>query len=219
MNKKTNQMQHKMNQHILDRIKALGGNIDQVKADSWMDDLLSIRFDTVLYERPQDAPWADVDDQEPIRGLGDYIDAYKQQFEQNPADFYAQLIQDYYQLTEERRGQSFWQAQLFTPFQVGTVDFEEWNADFSADDIDLEKIRQLTHDHEPDFIRLVFRYGFPDQYYICLSDPNPENPTLWGTDHEVFFTEVSCEGTLLDFLERCMTPTELIAFIEAKINL
>ena len=170
-----------------------------------------------MYERPQDTPWADADDQEQIYGLGDYIDAYQAQLDANPQAFYQQLIQEYYQLTEEGRGQTFWQPNLFTPFRAGTADFAEWNSDFLDDDIDLKQVIELTHNSQPDFLQLVYRYGFPNQYYICLSDPNPDNPTLFGTDHEVFFREVSHAGSLLEFLNRCMTPDELIEIIQNKI--
>lgn len=37
---------------ILKRIQALGGNIDQIKGLSLIDDLQSITFNTVLSERP-----------------------------------------------------------------------------------------------------------------------------------------------------------------------
>ena len=130
-----------------------------------------------------------------------------------------QLIQEYYQLTEEGRGQTFWQAVRFTPYQAGTADFDEWNRDFLEDDIDLKAVIQLTQNPKPDFLQLFYRYSFPDRYYICLSDPDPENPTLFGTDHEVFFTEVTHEGSLEDFLNRCMTPSELMSIIKAKMNL
>lgn len=96
------------------------------------------------------------------------------------------MIQEYYQLTEEGRGQSFWQPTLFTPYKEGTADFNEWNDDFLDDEIDLKAIIQLTDNPEPDFLQLFYRYGFPDHLYICASDPCPENPTLFGTDHEFF---------------------------------
>ena len=208
-----------MKKEILDRIKALGGNIDQVKGVSWVDDLCAISLNTVLYERPQDTPWAAADDQEPIYGLGDYIDQHQAELDLNPDAFFNQLIQEYYQLTEEGRGQTFWQAVHFTPYQAGTADFDEWNRDFLEDDIDLKAVIQLTQNPKPDFLQLFYRYSFPDRYYICLSDPDPENPTLFGTDHEVFFTEVTHEGSLEDFFNRCMTPSELISIIKAKMNL
>ena len=208
-----------MNSHILDRIKALGGNIDHVKGESLVDDLLSISFNTVLYERPQDTPWAEADDQEPIYGLGDYIDAHQAELDADQDAFFKKLIAEYYQLTEEGRGQTFWQPVLFTPYQQGTPDFDEWNRDFLEDDIDLKEMIALTQNYQPDFLQVIYRYGFPDRDYICLSDPNLDNPTLFGTDHTVFFREVTNEGTLLDFLNCCMTPDELIAIIKAKMKL
>ena len=55
-----------LNQKILTRIQALGGDISQVKGTSLADDLLAITFDTVLYPKPQDTPWAKAEDTEPI---------------------------------------------------------------------------------------------------------------------------------------------------------
>ncbi|MFW1985205.1 hypothetical protein [Acinetobacter guillouiae] len=153
-----------MKKEILDRIKALGGNVDQVKGVSWVDDLCAITFNTVLYERPQDTPWAAADDQEPIYGLGDYIDQHQAELDLNPAGFFNQLIQEYYQLTEEGRGQTFWQAVRFTPYQADTADFDEWNRDFLEDDIDLKAVIQLTQNPKPDFLQLFYRYSFPDRY-------------------------------------------------------
>ncbi len=57
-----------MKQAILDRIQALGGDISQVKGKSLAEDLMSITFDTVLYPKPEDTPWADEEDQEPSYG-------------------------------------------------------------------------------------------------------------------------------------------------------
>ncbi len=208
----------KMKKQILDRIKALGGNIDRVQGHSFIEDLLSIQFNTVLYERPSDTPWATTDQQEPIYGLGEYIEQHRAQFDLDPDAFFKQLIQDFYQLTEEAHGQTFWQPFLFTPYKTGTEDFEEWNYDFLQDDINLKEIIEFTKNPEPDFLQVFYRYSFPDQFYICLSDPNPENPTLFGTDHETFFKEVTNQGSLEQFLNHCMTPDELIEIIKKKLN-
>jgi hypothetical protein len=51
-----------------------------------------------------------------------------------------------------------------------------------------------------------------------LSDPNPENPTVFGTDHEVFFSELTNEGNLDDFLNRFMTKNELIEIVKDKLE-
>lgn len=208
-----------MKKQILDRIKALGGNIDRVKGQSLVDDLRSITFNTVLYERPSDTPWALAEQQEPIYGLSEYVEKNQTLFNTDPDAFFHQLIQDYYQLTEEGRGQTFWQPFLFTPFKEGTEDFEEWNYDFLQDDIDLKAIIQLTKNPKPGFLQLFYRYSFPDHYYLCLSDPDPENPTLFGTDHEVFFREVIDRGCLEDFFNHCMTPEELIEIVKTELEM
>jgi hypothetical protein len=62
-----------MKKEILEQIKKLGGNIDNVKGNSLQEDLLSITFDTVLYPRPEDTPWASAEEQEPIYGIGDFV--------------------------------------------------------------------------------------------------------------------------------------------------
>ena len=43
--------------------------------------------------------------------------------------------------------------------------------------VNLKEIIKLKKDSKPDFLQIAYRYRFPDQYYICLSDPYPENPT------------------------------------------
>lgn len=207
-----------MKKQILERIKALGGNIDHIKGQSWVEDLVSIQFNTVLYERPSDAPWATADQQEPIYGLDKYIEQHRAQFNLDSDVFFSQMIQDFYQLTEEGRAQTFWQPFLFTPYKIDSDDFEEWNYDFLQDDIDLKEVIKFTQNSKPDFLQLFYRYRFPDQFYICLSDPNPENPTLFGTDHENFFKGVTNQGSLEQFLNRCITPDELIEMVKEYLK-
>ncbi|MDO6853528.1 hypothetical protein Q4599_08030 [Cellulophaga lytica] len=204
---------------ILNRIKELGGNIDNVKGKSLQEDLLSITFNTVLYQKPTDSPWAKAEDEEPIYGIGDFIDQNKDLLESDKQSLYDKIIEKYYCLTEEGFGQMFWKAELFTPYKKGTEDFAEWNSDFSDyDEIDLKEIIKLTKNNEPDFIQLFYSYGFPDNLYITLSDPNPENPTLFGTDHEVFFSEVTNEGNLEDLMNYFMTKDELLEIVKNKLE-
>ena len=66
-----------MKETILSRIKELGGNIDNVKGKSLQEDLLTITFNTVLYQKPTDSPWAKAEDEEPIYGIGDFIEQNK----------------------------------------------------------------------------------------------------------------------------------------------
>lgn len=207
-----------MKQTILNRIQALGGDISKVKGNSLQEDLLAITFDTVLYEKPEDTPWTKADEEEPICGLGEWVDTHIELYKSDKKAFYNKMIAEFYCLTQEPRGQHFWIANLFTPFKEGTTDYEEWYDDFSDEEfVDLTEITKLTTDKTPDFIQLFYTYSYPDHLYIALSDPNPENPTLFGTDHEVFFSEVDNMGTLEDYLNTLMTPEELINIVEKAL--
>ena len=207
-----------MKQEILKRIQALGGDISQVKGTSLAEDLLAITFNTVLYPKPEDTPWARADEEEPIYGLGKWVDAHMELYQTDKKAFYDQMIAQFYQLTEEPHGQHFWTASLFTPFKEGTDDYEEWYDDFSDEEFtDLTEITKVTGDKTTDFIQLFYTYGYPDHIYIALSDPNPENPILFGTDHEVFFREIDNMGTLEDYLNTLMTPEELIEIVEKAL--
>ncbi|WP_292010206.1 hypothetical protein [Chryseobacterium sp.] len=86
------------------------------------------------------------------------------------------------------------------------------------DDVDLTEVIKLTNDKKPDFILLFHSYGFPDHYFICLSDPNQENPTIFGTDHEVYFREITHEVNLEDFFNNFMTKDELFELIKKRIQ-
>ena len=207
-----------MKTEILEKLKQLGGNIENVKGNSLAEDILSITFDTVLYQKPEDTPWQTAEDAEPIYGIGEFINANEELFKTDKQALYDKIIQKYFCLTKEGYGQFFWQPRLFTPFKEGTEDYEEWFDDFTDEDTDLTEIIKVTNDETPDFIEVFYSYGFPDNYYICLSDPNQENPTLFGTDHEVYFREVTNEGSFEDFLNTFMTKDELLEIVKKRIE-
>lgn len=207
-----------MKQSILTRIQQLGGNIDGVMHTSLQDDILAIEFGTVLYQKPEDTPWLTSEDTEPIYGIGEYIEAHEALRQSDPEAFYAGMTAHYYRLTDEPRSQLFWRAGLFTPFREGTDDHAEWAADFEDLGVDLSEVEKVTGEARPDFIQIFYSYGYPDQLYLCLADPDPDNPTLFGTDHEVFFQEVSNQGSFEDFLNRLMTPEELIAIVRKRLR-
>jgi hypothetical protein len=119
-----------MKKEILEQIKKLGGNIDNVKGNSLQQDLQSITFDTVLYQRPTDTPWATAEEEEPIYGIGDFINQNESLFKEDKAAFYDKIIQKYFRVTTEGFGQVFWEASPFTPFKEETPDYAEWNGDF-----------------------------------------------------------------------------------------
>ena len=192
-----------MKQTILDMIEKLGGNIKNVKGNSLQEDLLSITFDTVLY--------ADLYDDFEICKLEEFFSENKDLYLSDKDAFVSKMLDEYFCITEDGLGQKFWKAVLFTPFREGTEDFKEWGSMFTDDDmVDLAEIRKATNDSSPDLILLFESYGFPDHYYLCLSDPQPENPTVFGTDHEVFFSEISNEGNLEDFLRKFITKDKFV---------
>ena len=208
-----------MKKTILERIKALGGDIEQVKGKSLKEDLLSITFTSVLYKKTEDTPWATAEDQEPIHGIGDFIDQNKDLFQTDKAAFYNKIIDHYYQLTEEPQGQTVYQPLLFTPLTEGTADYEEWSIDFlDEEEVDLSEIKKVATSDPIELVQIVYSYGFPDHLYICTSDKNHENPTVFGTDHEVFFSEVDNLGSLETYFNSFMTKEELIEIVKTKLE-
>ena len=41
---------------------------------------------------------------------------------------------------------------------------------------------------------------------------------MWSTDHEAFFTEVTNEGALEDFLNKFMTKDEFVDIVKRKME-
>ena len=143
-----------MKKQILERIKQLGGNIDNLKGKSLAEDILSITFETVLYQKPKDTPWQTGEDAEPIYGIREFINENKELFKTNKQALYDKIIEKYFCLTEEGYGQVFWKPRLFTPFKKGTKDYEEWYSEFTDKDTDLTEIIKVTNDETPDFIEI-----------------------------------------------------------------
>lgn len=206
-----------MKKEIINRIKQLGGDVKHVRGVSIQEDLCDITFNTALYLKPEDTPWQSADDTEPIEGLGDWVDENMELFNSDREIFYKKMVDTFYNLDEDPRAQLFWVAKLFTPFQKGTSDFEEWN-DWFVDDAELDEIIQHSNTDTPDFVELFYTDAYPNNYYISVSDVNVENPIVWSTDHEEFFTEITNEGTLEEFLNKCMTKEEFVALVKQKME-
>ena len=82
----------------------------------------------------------------------------------------------------------------------------------------LSEIKKVVQNGKLEFVEIAYSYGFPDGYYICLSDPNPENPTVFGTDHEVYFYEITNEGTFEEFLQRFYTKNEFLEVVKKHMD-
>lgn len=170
-----------------------------------------------LFLKPVDTPWLAAEDTEPIEGLGDWVDEHMELFNSDREAFYKEMTDTFFTLDEEPRRQLFWVARPFTPFQKGTPDFEEWNGWFT-DNAELGEIIKYSNCATLDFVELLYTDGYPNYYLICLSDNDPENPVVWSTDHEEFFTEVTNEGRLNDFLDRFMTKEEFLKLVKSKLE-
>jgi len=208
-----------MKREILDRIEALGGNISSVAGKSLAEDLCSITFETVLYGKNVDTPWAAADYEEPIESLGDFIDKNIELYKGNKEVFFNKLYEKYFILTEEPYGQYFWRGEMFTPFQEGSADFEEWNDMFKKDIYSFKEVLEVTDNKDADFVHLFYGYGYPDCVYVANQDVNTENPTVFATDHEEWFIEIDDEGDLEKYLQSFWTKEELRDYIEHRMDL
>lgn len=199
-----------MKQEILTQIQRLGGNIEQVKGLSLQDDLAAITFGHPLYPDHYG---------DELYGADKFYAEHKQLYIDNKQDFYNKLIDHFFSDHEIPYGQAFFRNVLFTPFKEGTFDFDEWNDMFiDEEEVDLTEVYKVTENTRPDFMLITYSYGFPDEYYVCLSDVNPENPTVFGTDHEVYFKEVTNSGSLEDFFKRFLTKEEFLNIVEDYIE-
>ncbi|SHE63364.1 hypothetical protein [Pedobacter caeni] len=204
-----------MKQEILDRIKELAGNTDNVKNLSLQEDLQAITFTKSLY--PHEL-WGTE-----LYGIDEYYENNIQEYEQDKDLFYRNLAKHFFNPNDDDYevgyGQMFYEATLFTPYKEGSFDFTEWNDIFTdEEEVDLSEIYKVTDEKKPDFIKIIYSNSYPDHFYICTSDTNSEDPTVFGTDHEVFFKEISNEGTLSKFLEQFYTEDEFLKIVTNYID-
>ncbi|WP_378184095.1 hypothetical protein [Aquimarina sp. SS2-1] len=198
-----------MKKEILDRITDLGGSFK--KGTSLREYIEGIEFKHPLYPKE---PWG-----EELYGVDDFYEKYKDLYEENKKEFYKSLVSHFFSDHEIPYGQTFYRKRIFTPLTKGTNDFNEWGADFEDEEMtNLTEIKKIVGDGTMEFMEIAFSYGFPDGYYICLSDPNPDNPTVFGTDHEVYFEEITNEGTFEEFLNQFYTKKQFLELIKNYIE-
>jgi len=193
-----------MKQEILIQIQRLGGNIDNVKGNSLQEDLELIEFKHPLYPN-------DYDDE--LYGTDEFYKNNKQLYLENKQVFYKNLVDHFFSDHDIPYGQAFFRNFLFTPFRQNSKDFGELDGL-----VEESEIRKVVKGTDLDFMCICYSYGFPDQYFVCLTDPNQENPTVYGTDHEVYFREIETEGTLEDFFKRFLTKHEFSKVVEHYIE-
>jgi len=140
-------------------------------------------------------------------GLDEFYSRHQSLYASRPAEFYAALRQHFFSAHERPYGQDFFRHHPFTPFTAGTADFGELDGLVTEEEI---RAAIPGAGSPPEFLCICYSYGFPDQYFISLHDPDPHNPTVYGTDHEVFFQEITVVGRLEEFFGRYLTPEEFL---------
>ncbi|HLK98114.1 MAG TPA: hypothetical protein VK364_10125 [Hymenobacter sp.] len=193
-----------MKQEILVQIQRLGGNIDHVKGRSLQEDLESIEFKCPIY--PDD--YGDT-----LYGIDESYNNNKQLYLDSRPDFYATLLDHFFSDHEIPYGQAFFRNFLFTPFREDSEDFGE--LDGLAEE---SEIREVVNGTNLYFMCICYSNGYPDHYFVCLTDPDQENPTVYGTDHEVYFQEIKNKGTLEDFFKRFLIKEEFLKVVENYIE-
>ena len=76
------------------------------------------------------------------------------------------------------------------------------------------EVKKIVQGKEMDFICIFYSYGYPDHFFVCATDPDQNNPTVYGTDHEMYFQEIENEGKLEEFLDRFMTQKEFLETVK-----
>lgn len=200
-----------MNKQLLDRLQELGANIEKVKGQDLLEDLQAIEFECALYSREH---WGDE-----LYGIDLFFEKNKELYQRDTNAFYQLLVAHFFSLADNYYSQMFYKGELFTPFKEDTEDFEQWNEIFvDEEQVDLSLIYQVSDTKRPDFLQLFFSYSYPDHYYVCLSDNNPQNPSVFSTDHEVFWSEVENESSLSEFLKQFYTKEEFLVEVKQYIE-
>ncbi len=193
-----------MKQAILTQIQRLGGNTDGVTGESLRADLAAIVFKNPLYPAGYLTELA---------GVHEFFARHQPLYQASRPEFYQQLLRHFFADQQIPYGQAFFRNFLFTPFKADSPDYGELDGLVTPDEI-----RQVVTGTDLDFMCVCYSYGFPDHYFVCLTDASQDNPTVYGTDHEVFFSELTKVGTLEEFFNGFVTPEEFLAAAKTHLE-
>ena len=197
-----------MQKQVLNQITKLGGRFVKPRTESLKGYIQAIRFPHVLYNLDWD-----------VYGIDDFLADNRSTFDKSESKFFDELEKHYFTNSETPRGQTFWRTNPFTPLTPGTEDHDEWGSYFDNPEyVDLAPLREIFGEGTLEFMQIIYDYGYPDHFYVCLQDPKPKNPTVFGTDHEEFFREYSMPGTLSDFLEGFLTKKEFRKIVKEYLD-
>lgn len=192
-----------MNENIIRKIKRLGGNTEALSADkNFAENWKNIIFNHHLYDKEWD-----------VYGIDQFYDQHKELYTADKEKFYYELQAHYFSDHELPYGQYFFRDWMFTPFKEGSDDEGELDGL-----VEESEVRNIVKGAELDFICIFYFYGYPDHFFVCATDPDQQNPTVYSTDHEVYFSEIDDEGNLEDFLDRFMTKAEFIEVVKKYLE-
>ena len=194
-----------MDPNIIQQIQTLGGSYAEPQDQTLLAQLKAIAFPHSLQY---------------LEDLEDHVeyhfDKREDQFKANLEQALNQLELDFFPESEPGPSGYLWVHRPFTPLTEGTEDYKEWA--WTRDEFNFSEVRKVVGEGALEFVQIGYSYGYPDSYFICLQDPNPENPTVFGTDHEVFFDEVSNHGSLLDYLNGFCTRKQFKEIAQSILN-
>ncbi len=200
-----------LKQTILEKIHRLGGTTDKVQGISLLKDLQAIKLEQPLYPKDTYA--------EELYGVDEFFEKHQKLYLKDKPAFFERLLKTFFAKNQPPRGHMVYMSKPFTPFKKGSAAYEEWHDDFEDEGaVDLSEIRELIGEERPNFMQIASSFGFPDSFYVCLADPKPSNPTVFGTDHEMFFVEVTNEGNLEQFFRQFLTQEEFLKLVKKHLK-
>jgi hypothetical protein len=194
---------------ILEKVQRLGGTTDKVQGVSLLKDLPAIKLKQPLYPRDTYG--------EELYGIDEFFEKYQKLYVKDKADFFERLLKGFFSKNQPPRGHMVYVGKPFTPLKKGSKDYADWH-DWFEDEADLSEINNFIDDKVPEFVQIADSFGYPDHFYVCVSDPKPSNPTVFGTDHEVFFIEISNRGNLETFFDQFLTKDEFLAIVQKHLE-
>lgn len=82
---------------ILKRIQQLGGAIEKVCVHTpILQQLILISFDVALYQKPLLTSWADINDQESLIGLNEFMTNHQHRLADDCCGVYQDIVEYYY---------------------------------------------------------------------------------------------------------------------------
>ncbi len=145
--------------------------------------------------------------------IDEFYKAHQELYHQDHHKFYKHLLEHYFSEHDKAYGQHFYRNWFFTPFKENSEDYEELDGLVEEKDV-----QEVVDGSAMEFLCIFYSYGYPDHFFVCTSDPDPSNPTVYSTDHEVYFQEIENRGKLEEFLDRFMTEEEFLETVQGYLG-